>query len=132
MPWNKTGAVPALMRRGVGEGTTGLRRMACVVAGGTYLPGEGDLQARRKRGGQGGWEHVQGPENLEEGRRPESQEERLSGTCTSRGYDEPEGRGPVGTGLPSHQGAGPPRFNRVKSAFSASPASVWRGSLGLS
>lgn len=53
MPWNKTGAVPALMRRGVGEGTTGLRRMACVVAGGTYLPGEGDLQARRKRGGAG-------------------------------------------------------------------------------
>lgn len=32
-----------------------------MVAGGTYRPGEGDLQARRKRGGQGGWERVQGP-----------------------------------------------------------------------
>lgn len=100
--------------------------------GAPTCPGKVTSKPGEREGGQGGWERVQGPENLEEGRRPEPQEERLSGTCTSRGYDEPEGRGPVGTGLPSHQGAGPPRFNRVKSAFSASPASVWRGSLGLS
>ena len=92
MPWNRTGAVPALTGRGAGEGTTGLRRIAHVVAGGIYWPGEGDLQARRKRGGQGGWERVQGPKILEEGR-PEPQGDSLSRTCTSRGYDEREGQG---------------------------------------
>lgn len=83
--WEQARRGPSPDEAGAGGEDTSLQDVTCGGGrgGGTYR-GLGKVTSKPGGGREGGWERVQDPENLEEGRRPERQGELLSVHGTPR------------------------------------------------